>query len=417
MESEIERGQGETLAFCESPPSANREYLGTVVAFANGVGGTIVFGVSPDGEAVGVPERDLRSEISALGEAVSDARLENLRLDVGLSAAYGKTVIVLDIEKGNRKPHSAHLGGRGRAFVRRGSETVEADAGTVERLARGSAFDGGAYVPAMETESRRDDTARPEPDGGIPSKTTPSGPGLAGGTDAGCATTNAEALAGANPFPHAFIRCERYADDASVPVETVDFRGKLVAQVSSATSHILSRIGEGMDRETVSEALGNAVVHRDYSIAEPTVVRMSPDALTVESPGPSVGRRGLLARGRSYPRNPLLQAELMRSGLLSERGSGLVGILGRHPAAAISETLGSFVLKIPVPKQQPERLNKNEQTILAELGEDGTLSAREVSERTGIPYGTVRRLINDMRVNGLITREGSRKTGVWVLSG
>lgn len=415
VEREIEGGQGETLAFFESPPSAGREYLSTVVAFANGIGGTILFGVSHDGKVAGITEREVRSEIDALGEAVSDVRPENLSIDIGLSAAYGKTIIVLDIEKGNRKPYTARMGGKDVVFVRKGTETVEADGSAVERLTSGLAFDTGTYVSA-EWVAYTDESAKPGPMGAIPSNKAPIDSDLAGGTDEGCAPTNAQALVGANPFPHAFIRCNRYAGDFGEPVETIDFKGRLEAQLSSATAYVLMHFGDRLDRESVWEALGNAIVHRDYSIPEPILVKMHQKLLSIMSPGSSVGRVGLLAKGRSYPRNPLLQDELIRFGILSGRGAGLAGILERNPGTEISETLQSFTVEIPAQKPQPAKLSRNEQAILAELSDDGTLSAREVSERTDIPFGTVRRLMNDLRLNGLISREGSKKTGVWVLS-
>lgn len=415
LERIIEEGPSESLVFVENPPSKDRDYPKTVSALANGIGGTIIFGVSPEGGVVGIPEQKLRPEISEVWSGLSNARLTDLRPDIGLSSAYGKTVIVLDIEKGNRKPHFAVIGGKGRTFVRKGKETVEADREAVIRLSQGAAFDGGILALSPDSASLPDGLAGPGPDGPIPSLLTPEGPGKAGGTEAGCAATNAEALMAANPFPHAYFRCVRYVSGGDVPKETVDFRGSLKAQVSSVTDYAMKHFSEGMDPEAVREVVCNAAVHRDYGVPEPVTLTIRPGKLTVSSPGVSPGRLGLAASGRSYPRNPTLQAMMMSSGIASEWGSGLQSIMETCPETEISEAGGRFTITIPATARE-RPLTKNELATVREIKKDRYVTAREVSDRTGIPFGTVRRIMNNLRTRGVIEREGSRKTGVWVIS-
>lgn len=57
--------------------------------------------------------------------------------------------------------------------------------------------------------------------------------------------------------------------------------------------------------------------------------------------------------------------------------------------------------------------NKSAQKVLLLLCENGHLTRDELSERTGLSLGGIKKIINSLRENGLITRVGSNKTGYW----
>ena len=47
------------------------------------------------------------------------------------------------------------------------------------------------------------------------------------------------------------------------------------------------------------------------------------------------------------------------------------------------------------------------------LYENGHLTRDELSERTGLSLGGIKKIINSLREAGLIVRVGSNKTGYW----
>lgn len=57
--------------------------------------------------------------------------------------------------------------------------------------------------------------------------------------------------------------------------------------------------------------------------------------------------------------------------------------------------------------------NKSAQKVLMLLYENGNLTRDELSERTGLSLGGIKKIINSLRENGLIERVGSNKTGHW----
>ena len=57
--------------------------------------------------------------------------------------------------------------------------------------------------------------------------------------------------------------------------------------------------------------------------------------------------------------------------------------------------------------------NKSAQKVLMLLYENGHLTRDELSERTGLSLGGIKKIINSLREGGLIERVGSNKTGYW----
>ena len=78
----------------------------TVVAFANGKGGRIVFGIDDKTrEVVGFSEDVVFLEIDAITNAISDSCEPTIIPDVYLQNINGKTVIVAEIRAGRQKPY------------------------------------------------------------------------------------------------------------------------------------------------------------------------------------------------------------------------------------------------------------------------------------------------------------------------
>lgn len=71
---EIMAGESKNVEFKVQRPKDSFKYVKTVVAFANGEGGRIIFGVDDKSrEVVGIPKEILFSEIDAITTAISDS--------------------------------------------------------------------------------------------------------------------------------------------------------------------------------------------------------------------------------------------------------------------------------------------------------------------------------------------------------
>ena len=78
----------------------------TVVAFANGNGGKIVFGIDDKTlEIVGMDEDNIFKTMDAITNAISDSCEPRIRPDVTLQTVNDRTVIVVEILPGAMRPY------------------------------------------------------------------------------------------------------------------------------------------------------------------------------------------------------------------------------------------------------------------------------------------------------------------------
>ena len=103
---EILAGESKNVEFKVQRPDKSIKYMKSVVAFANGKGGQIVFGVDDKTrEVVGISEDIVFQEIDAITNAISDSCEPTIIPDVYLQNINGKPVIVAEIRAGRQKPY------------------------------------------------------------------------------------------------------------------------------------------------------------------------------------------------------------------------------------------------------------------------------------------------------------------------
>lgn len=103
---EILAGESKNVEFKVQRPDKSMKYMKTVVAFANGKGGRIIFGIDDKTrEVVGIPEGKVFREIDAITNAISDSCEPTIIPDVYLQNINDKPVIVAEIRTGRRKPY------------------------------------------------------------------------------------------------------------------------------------------------------------------------------------------------------------------------------------------------------------------------------------------------------------------------
>ena len=103
---EILAGESKNVEFKVQRPKDNTKYMKTVVAFANGDGGRIVFGVDDKTrEVVGIPNDIVFSEIDAITSAISDSCEPVVIPDVYLQTIEGKTIVIAEISAGKQRPY------------------------------------------------------------------------------------------------------------------------------------------------------------------------------------------------------------------------------------------------------------------------------------------------------------------------
>lgn len=103
---EILAGESKNVEYKVRRPEKSIKYMKSVVAFANGKGGCIVFGIDDDTrEIVGFPEESVFREMDAITNAISDSCEPVIVPDVYPQTIDGKTVIIVEISAGKQKPY------------------------------------------------------------------------------------------------------------------------------------------------------------------------------------------------------------------------------------------------------------------------------------------------------------------------
>ena len=117
---EILKGESEKIEFKEN--AKTNTYIKTVVAFANGNGGKIVFGVKDNKEIVGV-ENEFEV-MDGIINAISDSCYPMIVPDISLHTLENKTVILVEIEGGKKKPYYLKSKGMQKGtYIRSGATT------------------------------------------------------------------------------------------------------------------------------------------------------------------------------------------------------------------------------------------------------------------------------------------------------
>lgn len=103
---EILADESKNIEFKVQRPKDSTKYMKTVVAFANGEGGRIIFGVDDETlEVVGIPKDIVFSEVDAITSAISDSCNPVIIPDVYLQTIENKTIIIAEISAGKQRPY------------------------------------------------------------------------------------------------------------------------------------------------------------------------------------------------------------------------------------------------------------------------------------------------------------------------
>lgn len=102
----LKNGEQSNVEFKLDIPEDQNKYLKTVVAFANGAGGELVFGIKNNTwEVVGFPENQVFEKMDAITSSIYDACTPKIIPDVKILDIEGKYVIAVKIYAGSQKPY------------------------------------------------------------------------------------------------------------------------------------------------------------------------------------------------------------------------------------------------------------------------------------------------------------------------
>lgn len=99
-------GESKNVEYKVTVPDKSDRYMKTVVAFVNGSGGRIVFGIDDKtSKVIGMDSENIFKTMDAITNAISDACEPRIMPEVTLQTIEDKTIIVVEILPGALRPY------------------------------------------------------------------------------------------------------------------------------------------------------------------------------------------------------------------------------------------------------------------------------------------------------------------------
>ena len=406
--------EGKTLEFKED---ISNSFLKTVSAFANYGGGSILFGVSDEGEAVGLD--DPLGKCLDIENKINDCLYP--RPEYSLEVREADSVIDLKVEAGRFKPYLY----KSKAYKRSDSSTVEVDTVELTRLVlegRNIDFEqlpadnqnlsfgylGNAMREKLGLEAFDDDVL----------KTL----GLL--SVEGRYNNAATILADEGGLPG--IDIARFGESINVVLRRVTSEGKSVlAELDEAVqvfedlycyeevSGTTRRLVETVPKEAYREAVANAIVHRTWDVAARIRVSMFDDRIEVVSPGglpAGISEEEYLSGMISIRRNPILANVFYRLGLVEAFGTGILRIKAAYAQSAskprFSIRENSIAVTLPVLKADLG-LSPDQQLVYDLLSPVRPMASGELHARVNFSRSKLGGILKELVAAGLVTTSGA----------
>jgi ATP-dependent DNA helicase RecG len=445
-------GPNQTTAFLPDP---DVETLAeTLVAFANADGGTILAGITPEGEVTGDV---LGEDVEALLSRALGLCRPLVTTEWGQAELPQGTVIHISVA---RSPE-LHSLADGRVLIRHGPENRPLGGEAIRQLAatkssgdfEAEPVAGAARADLDEAvieeylEKRAERGQRPV-SGTVDDHLLSIGALTAGGIP----TTSGMLLFGQRPqeyLPQSGIVFVRFVgseprgkDGLAGYGRRAELEGPLARLLEAAWNIVWEemRVGAvvvGLKREeqpeyprfAMREALVNAVAHRDYRLSGRRVeIRMFEDRLEVISPG---GLPGYITVDNiveeHFSRNPRVVAGLFQWGYIEELGLGIDRMIEEmlqfgHPAPEFKATPYSFSVTLRnVRERRPvhaweRNMSERQMRALAHVREFGRITNRDYRiVCPNVSPETLRLDLSDLVDKGLLLKVGDKKGTYYIL--
>lgn len=426
-----------------------KSWLKSVSAFANGIGGSLFFGIDNDGEIKGLA--DVQSVCETISSKIRDYMDPLPDVEMLPLEADGKEFLQVKVSPGNYTPYYYVGDGQRVAFVRVGDESLPA---TAEQMVRLVLKGSNKTYDSLFTDYKAEDNTfvilantfkkRTEQEW---NKKFLVSFGLVASNGV---LTNAGALfADDCPLWQSRLYCTRWdGKDKSDAINDAEFTGNILLLLREAMNFVKSNTKKGWAKlpngrknkpeyaeRAVLEAMVNHFIHRDYTVMGGEVhLDIYDDRLTVTSPGGMYN--GMLIQNldiddvSSERRNPILANVMAQLNYMEKRGSGLARICNETKALeGYTDELKPLFKSTPTQFQtiifasptetnvgdmSEIKLTVRQQKILDLIKESPSITAKQMSENLSVSSRTIERDISALKEMGVLTRKGKDNDGEWL---
>ncbi|NLB31786.1 MAG: AAA family ATPase [Alcaligenaceae bacterium] len=384
----------------------NHSFLKTVSAFANFGTGKIFFGVSDDGQVIGLadPEQSCLAIENSINDNIKPR--PNFLLSINTD-----NTITLEIAEGLSKPYLY----KGKAYRRSDSSSVEVDQVELKRLilfGENIYFEELPYshdVPLSfnRLEEQLDKELK------VPKLTGDVLKTLGLYTKDGQFNNAAGIFADKNTFPGVdIIRFGRSISEI-LERQTVDcqslfslYEEALIMfrryyqyqEIIGSKRQLVEKVPEKAFREV----LANALVHRTWDVQNHIRIAMFDEHIEIHSPGglpPGISEEEYLNGYVSSLKNPVIGSILFRLNYIEMFGTGIGRINDLYRDSELKPSFNvsanSIQVILPVVNRLPE-LSTDEKVIFDLLADGRKLASSEIVAASGFSKHKVIRLLNDL---------------------
>ena len=450
-------------------PKKSEKYMKTVVAFANGRGGRIVFGVDDKTlNIVGMNPDTIFQTMDSITNAISDSCEPKIYPDVTLQSIDDKTIIVVEIHPGPMRPY--YIKNKGLVdgtYVRVAGTSRHAEGYMLKELileGQNRYFDN---EPCEYLEINEDDikdlcdkmkkiaienTWNDEEKAAIRdvTKNILITWGILKEDNGKIIPTNAYALLTGKMQIQPTIQCAVFKGKTRAYfVDRREFSGPIQDQVQLAFQYVLEKINMGMQIKgiyrqdvyelpinSVRELIANAVAHRNYLEPGNIQVAIFDDRLEVTSPGMLLNTVSIkkMIEGYSRLRNPAIANAFAYMKIIEKWGTGIPRILRECKEYGLKKPElidfdGDFRVNMYRREEKSKttqtttqitthttiKLTKNDHEILQVIQNNPALSQKEIAMELGWTVDRVKYYLNKMKKQEAIRRIGSSHKGYWEL--
>ena len=471
---EILKGESEKIEFKEN--AKTNTYIKTVVAFANGTGGKIVFGVKDNGEIAGV-ENEFEV-MDGIINAISDSCYPMIVPNISLHTLENKTIILVEIEGGKKKPYYLKSKGVQKGtYIRSGATTriIEEDYVLKELVLEGENkyFDQqvcyGESVSDEEIEKFcewLEKLARKNSENDTEirkiTRNTLLNWKVLEEKNGRIFPTNAYILLSGkeNWEVSRKIQCGVFKGETrSIFVDKKEFEGSIIMQLEKAYQYVLEKINLGSDivgiyrvdkyeipPKSIRELIANAVIHRSYLEPNDIQVALYDNRLEITSPGMLLSGVNVkrMKEGYSKLRNRAIASVFAYVNIIEKWGSGIPRIMDEIREYGLQEpefiafendfrvniyrksynttqsTQGSTQGKTNTTQDISEKekldiknLTETDKTIINTIINNPEMSQKQIADNLNWTVNKVKYYMKKFKQKNILKYEGTSQNGKW----
>ena len=431
-----------------------KSWLKSVSAFANGLGGSLFFGIDNDGIVKGLD--DVQHVCEAISSRIRDYMDPLPEVEMIPHDIDGLHILQLKVNAGHYTPYYYVGDGQRIAFVRVGDESMPA---TAEQMVRLVLKGTNKTYDSLHTDYKVEDCSFTILANTFKKRTNQEWDkkyllsfGLV--TNAGLLTNAGALFADDSPMWQSRLYCTRWdGKEKGDAINDAEFTGNVLMLLREAMNFVKSNTKRGWEKlpggrknkpeyaeRAVLEAMVNHFIHRDYTVMGGEVhLDIYDDRLTVTSPGGMYN--GLLIQDldikdvSSERRNPILANVMAQLDYMEKRGSGLTRICNETKALdGYKDELKPVFKSTPTQFQtiifassdtqnvgdhdgdmSETKLTERQQKILNLIKESPTITGKQMSETLSVSQRTIERDLSVLQKMGVLRHEGKDNDGVWVV--